>query len=493
MSEYSEERAGRGCAIFINLIFSAIVLLVLTTILLPEVIELPKWVQQVRNFTVLEKRKVLQAPVTFTNSPDQVAEYLLVFNLQRTATANRTATDQPVRSYDVLVTHKKAGVYELDWETKLGATTNQTISRPQTYFDQAHVYILFEKELLALQRSNGRILWRYALKAALGDTNGSSFAINLPARMAYLIDQDNTLTAIRLSDGRPAWQKKLSPRASRLEVYSIGRQIGLLAQDFVKSPQFYLYDASSGKVAEEIILDTYEAFLPVFYYKGNLFGVDLSAENAVLACRVLPSGTLLWSSPLPRDFVDILESTRRNARSQPFYFQGSDIYAFRPINQSGGEIIDFNFRDGRSQVIQKQANYRFSPLVQERGILLVQANPPSLNANPEIWAIDQRRGTRLWTYPLSLRNIYDENSQNFNFAIHSRGNRVWLMEKTKEEAELRITSLDLNTGKPLRERTHKTTAQDWTGLQWTRQQVYLSAGDLYAIDLETLGAKVEWP
>ncbi|MEO1655679.1 MAG: PQQ-binding-like beta-propeller repeat protein, partial [Bacteroidota bacterium] len=213
MGDHPEERVSKGCAAFVNLIFSLLVLLVLLVVLLPNTIQMPDWFESFRNITLVEKRKAWGAVHTFTYFPADPVEHLLIFNTRSKTSSLKDALNkenQPKKELQAQLTLKQAGENNILWDKKLNFLDADQVPRSVLLSQKEIVYTISKDRVWALEKASGEELWQTTLPAPLLGQQLQNAAINAGQALMILLIEGPELIALDLSSGRQKWQKKIS-------------------------------------------------------------------------------------------------------------------------------------------------------------------------------------------------------------------------------------------------------------------------------------------
>ncbi|MDX2306324.1 MAG: PQQ-binding-like beta-propeller repeat protein [Microscillaceae bacterium] len=494
MSHSSEESTGRGCAAFINLILSAIILLVLAVFLLPDFIQLPDWFSNYVDVTKVEKRKVWGKAYTFPLN-DPRPRYVLFLNTrpERKKITKIIKEKNPEKFYEILLTCKKIGKAEVLWEKKLGHFYPNGFPEVTLLLDSSSIYAAFQKDIWAYTPETGKEKWHIQLNEALPE--GCTHCVQLDQKQKVMLLQthSNRLKGIDLITGMPLWEKNfpatISQELLNLQPELRNSGIILFSMNSGNAENQWIYiNTLSGKEVQSVALPQNLKY--TILHQEQLYLLFTQKNQDFIEKIQLPEGKSLWKVPLTRE--TILKPAQITL--EDFYESNGHFYKIgQDPNGRYDRVIKIENNTGKSQMLYETRDYELKFLHEDARRLYIQAWNKSKNSHMELWCIEKDSGKILWTFLLDASLDFLSMDQNLDLQLHTERRMLYCIQGLKLPRRLQVSVLDVTQGTLLRQQEYQVEDAPWTGVQWLEGKAYLTIGDLYLLDFEELILSTEWP
>ncbi|PXY39148.1 pyrrolo-quinoline quinone [Flavobacterium cheongpyeongense] len=232
--------------------------------------------------------------------------------------------------------------YDLDsetivWTVKAADAHTPMCGNKITLHDGV-VYVPFiNGEIFAVDNQDGSVFW----KARIGDSKDQIILKDqipvISNGKLYVTAQNQTIYALNLKDGSLAWKYKLDVVNNDIPVLSFGNKV------FTPSgPNFYSFDAATGKVLNQKSLDQNMSGKPVTDGE-NVF---VASDKDMLFALSLDKLDVLWQFKIEENQNNIRE--RIFCKDNKVYFgtqgtTGSSIYAVD--SKTGAQIWKTDFKE----------------------------------------------------------------------------------------------------------------------------------------------------
>lgn len=485
MGDRPEERASKGCAAFVNLIFSLFVLLVLMVVLLPNTISMPDWFESFRNITLVEKRKAWGAVYTFTYLPSDRAEHLLIFNTRTKTSSLKDALnkEKPKKELQAQLTLKLPGASGTVWDKKLSLLDAEQVPRIIILSESEMIYALLQDRVWALDKSTGEESWQASLSASLLAQEARNVAINPGQSLMILLDETQKIVALDLKTGNQAWQQALSSDFLP-QFYLAGNSVVLLQQvENQQKTKLVSFDVLTGQLKNEKLIPTGD--VQVLQFRTNLY--LLTREQGVNYFQAYrpDKDKELWKKKLPDAFQDILPANITHYQDGIFFYFLSD-------KRSDHQVWKIDNYAGKISPGYQSKQFQLSFLQESDQYLFLRARPENDPGKSQLWAIHKKSNRLEWQYNLEITPILDQ-AGGLNFSMAEMEGQVYLIERPPFGKNLDFTQLDAKTGALVKKKSIDIPEQPWSGVAWTGSTIYCTLGDVIAIELGNFGRGFEWP
>jgi outer membrane protein assembly factor BamB/DNA-directed RNA polymerase subunit RPC12/RpoP len=259
------------------------------------------------------------------------------------------------------------------------------------FASETALYYVAEDELTALDRENGRTLWRTTLSDRLPYTCNGCF-LSFGDRLVVQT-LDNHLVGLNATTGEQVWQ--LEPNVTSLPgLYRVESWFGLMTEDDNGDGGFDLLDPESGVLAKRleprcahpsfpaqspsnndpVVIDESEKSL--YFFFGFFDPQCIQRWN-------YETGTEVWNTAVEEDLPPI----------QAAFFQDSDQLYY---NTANNQLFTVNKADGAVKLLLEDDGYDLIPLAARSKIVLVKAIRQQGSTREELWGVDAGDGRVLW-------------------------------------------------------------------------------------------------
>jgi hypothetical protein len=500
MNEHKPEKISRGCAALGNLFFSGILLLILIVILMPGWIELPVWVKNLKNLTLIEKRQVWAAPQTFALNEREKADNLLIFNtrFKGTPLSDIFTKNTELSKQEVFLTYKSIAAPKSAWEIQPANIPIQNIDKIKHQFDFQNVYLMDGSYLKSYERAKGQLNWSRKLNDVIHPDCPNCLQITL-GKIGLVLTQDQMLYCIELAKGKVIWENRLNtPDGLGRSFYHNEEKIWLIDQTSPKpeSPaELKVFDLLDGTLLQRLTLPDLDFYAPFFWQDAQLYGFGRTKNQKYTLLSYDLNGKIRWQTTLANDFVP--PSVRRKSsnliQNEWFLINGEALYLNWTLPNLMSQIWKFNLTDGKSTLLLEDDAYQFFLLGEYANQLIINAFRKRGSAKNEIWLL-KKNGSKIDVkFPLKSTQKLHTNPYGLQWSANIRQNKLIVLEFVENTGTLFLTWIDLQDGKTFSEHHFNVKNDVWSGVAWTNQQVFLSIRNLYRLDLTSNAIFMEFP
>jgi outer membrane protein assembly factor BamB len=181
--------------------------------------------------------------------------------------------------------------------------------------------------------------------------------------------------------------------------------------------------------------------------------------------------------------------------SGPFFVLGQGalyVPVATPVTDSA--IVRLDLNNGQSHLLLAVEDFAATPLAEQGNVLIVRAKRTRGSERTELWGLDKDSGERFWRHELQanvLLNVDPGIGQEWAYHFTSRGLAV--IQFIPDPPRLLVQMIDVPTGQVGYETSSRLDNDFWAGVIWTSNTAYLTIRNLYAVDLATGEATLEWP
>lgn len=352
------------------------------------------------------------------------------------------------------------------------------------YAAGSQVFILDKLNLLALERTSGKTLWRKTLEFDV--QSGCQECILASGGTLALLLKDGTVLGVAAADGSTLWSKKFTERPRWLAPAGEGI---LVADRDEKTRSQYLVvlDAKTGAESRRVSptcpaersTSNPQEFFPtgdgrsvlVFYYTGS------SGLGNCAQLWDLTSSKQVWQS------YTKIEGWRSSwSTDKDILLAGGSLY-FTDTSNLG--VMALDLKDGAVRQVFLQKGYRIHPAAILNGVLAVYAENEADPERVELWGIDLKSGARLWQYKYAAKG-----SNHISAAAVLSGETagfglVQCLKAQEDKYECRYERLNPVSGAAA-VKTAFSTNTEYMKTTWLTDTAYVqSSPSLYALDLLT--------
>ncbi len=418
-------------------------------------------------------RQVENGPILLP-SPEEGPEDLLVFNYDSSNSA-------------YLLSLVDGTQHTLTWDSPpLDSGANQI----QPVAGGGFVFLVNGTTLMALNRSDGSQAWETTLSdSVISICQG---CIRLANSYVVVLSQDGTLQGYEAQTGRAAWSERLNETPRNL--WLADGKIAVLDKenpDEWDSVALQLRDPATGKVVRSINIKCTlgnGTEVPPTYDPNVLLSSD--GKSAYFFYGLLPgcgqrwdltTGQVVWEFAAEDTYFD-----RFNA---PLFMEGGTIYG-----GYDGVLLAVDTAEGKMNTLLDEQDYDLLPLGVSENIVIVQAQRTRGSSRYELWGVDKTSGVKRWQMimeesPIDSPGGWAEDA----FAAHVTPRGLVVVHVLQEQNLYLLQTVDPQTGTIGDQASSQLSGSYWNGTTWSDQRVWLAAGSLYAVNLETGQIEYTWP
>jgi hypothetical protein len=500
MNEHKPEKISRGCAALGNLFFSGILLLILMVVLVPGWIELPTWVKNLKNLTLIEKRQVWAAPQTFTLNEREKVDNLLIFNtrFKGTPLSDVLAKNTDLGKQEVFLAYKSVTATKPSWEIQLENTSIQNIDKIKHQFDFQNLYVMDGSYLKSYNRTQGQLNWSRKLNDVIHPNCPNCLQITL-GKIGLVLTQDQMLYGIELAKGNIIWENRLNtPDGLGRSFYHNEEKIWLIDQTSPnpESPaELKVFGLADGSLLQRFTLPDLDFYAPFFWQDGQLYGFGKVKNQKYTLLNYDLTGKIRWQTALPNDFTppSVRQKSNNLVQNEWFLINGKALYLNWALPNLMSQIWKIDLIDGKSTLLLEDDSYQFFFLGEYANQLIINTFRKRGSAKNEIWLLEKNGSKINVKFPLKSTQKLHTNSRGLQWSANIRQNKLLVLEFVENTGTLFLTWIDLQDGKTFSEHHFSAKSDVWSGVAWTNQQVFLSIRNLYRLDLNTNTLFTEFP
>lgn len=499
MSEHEGERVGRGCAVFVNLIVSIIILLVLIVLFLPGLVPLPTWVNNFNAGKYLQTRKVLGPVITFNQEDYQESNQLLVVNRRvGRPPIGKILKERKLLKDDILrfnFENKETGNI---WEKAFDSIPANDYKTNTLVFDESSVYFITQNQIRAISLQTSQEIWQVNLGEAINPNCQDCLQILEGKQILIVLSQDRVLHALQTRNGNKLWEKQLYDQRSVGQGFSIvDQQIVLLDKESEQADAksvLAFFDPIQGKRQTDLILPQLSPLAPKYIFDQKLYYLSsLDKASSQIHCVSLVQKKEIWKSNLPEGaIIELNYSLGTNSWIEVDY---QYVYLCLSVGEYD-QLLRFETSNGNMKTLWNDKNYRFTIRESDRTHLVLQAEGRRGARQPELWFLDKSKPSPdIWQFTLDSKGNSSGNvHQPYPWSTQLKANsELIILIHFPERRELQLQILDLKTQSLKRKENFKVRNAEWSGTTWTRDKVLVVVQAVYAINLNTYQMNIEWP
>ncbi|MCU0446190.1 MAG: PQQ-binding-like beta-propeller repeat protein [Microscillaceae bacterium] len=500
MTDQKPEKISRGCAALGNLFFSGILLLILILILVPGWVELPAWVKNLKNLTLIEKRQAWATPQTFTLSEREKADNLLIFNtrFRGTPLSDLISQNRNLAQQETFLAYKATAGMKPIWEIKLDNTPIQGIEKLKNQFDFNNLYLVDGSQLKCFDRSKGQLQWSRKLSDVIHPDCVDCLQVTLN-KIGLVLTQDQILYGIDLMKGKVLWENRLNtPDGFGRGLYHNQENVWVIDQTSANPDapaELKVFGLKDGALLQRYTLDSLDFYSPFFWYDGQLYGFGKDKNQNYFLLNYDLSGKMRWQTALPNGFVppSVKIKTNKFAQNEWFLSNGKALYISLTLPNQLSQLWKFAIDDGRSTLLLEDDTYQFFLLGESGNQLIINVFRKRGSAKNEIWLLE-KNGSRISVkYPLRTIQKLHTGKRGREWAVNIRQNKLVVLDFVEHSGTLFLTWVNLNDGSTFAEHHFSVKNDVWSGVAWTQQQVFLTIRNLYRLDLDSNTLFTEFP
>jgi hypothetical protein len=493
------EQASQGCVALLNLIVSAVILFILVFILMPGFIDLPEWAEDLRKNKLIEKRKV-EGPVQILPNPAKPSEnQVIVFNaLYGGLPVKQILKKQTLETTTpLLITSRKANDYQRLWDKALPNSDVTQYKYLKTVSNFNTLYLLYQQRLRAWSLENGSEKWSVNLQEVIEPACNDCFQFSVDFKIVLILDNNQTLYSINAVNGRILWQKSFK---NSLPIYAgfylYRNSIGLLKSSNNTS-SYVLIDILTGEIQKEIKLTGRTDNTPFRQNRNQLFYFNLDSKLKFPQLIIQE----LFGTQAPKNISIPLDETLFNEYNYTinnlnewWREDGETIFLKIPSEKSKPRMLKINKSNGRVQEVFLPKGYDWLIVDEDANLLLLNAQKEGASQINELWVLSKKEGELLWKHSLQSPQIFQKQSTNMSWAAHLQNQQLIVLEWL-DKSQLDILVFGANSGALQRKNKSNVKGEQWDGVTWTDEAIWLSIQVLYQIDLNrsSLYATQEFP
>ena len=493
----SEETSSRGCAALINLVISAVILLILIAVLLPGYFTLPDWFGDFIDLSSVEK-PTAWGDINLYPKDGPKADYVYLLNtapeLKRiTQNTKNEDQSQQVQSYKVLLSCKRIITNEFVWQQELGKIYPNVFPQVKLLYDDAKAYTLFKKEIKAFSLVSGEEQWHLELNESIPTDCAS--CIKLDAKQSFMLLKLNSgvVKGIDLNTGMQVWEQAFSAQHQAdfqgllQNTQNTAYLVSNLSSD---NPETQLNYFNTLNAQTQLKLSFPFSIQYSLLKEENLYLLNQQNGRYFFELYQLTEGKKAWSQKLPPNII-LNSSVNRENR----FFEGKKAIYLISHNPSGRthQVIELTYNQPKPRTLLQSSDYELKILSEGYDQLYVQAWHKSRNTQMELWSVSKEDGKINWTFDLNASINFLKVPQSLDLYLHQYHQKLYCFQSLSLPRRLQVTVLDLKTGKVLQEADYNVNDTPLSGVNSHRNQLFFTIGALYIFDLDELVLTKEWP
>jgi outer membrane protein assembly factor BamB len=358
--------------------------------------------------------------------------------------------------------------------------------------DAQRVYVADGAKLVALDRSDGRVIWQTSLANNLQTSCPDHAAcLQVVGEQVVALARDGTVQAFLGATGAPLWSRRLNSTPRQL--LQGGGRVVVIDNNSANDAVVSVIDPATGDTHYEVMPECDTGAFGSNAHSSDQFVVTPD-ESALLvlgsgtyACGWrynLEDGSLAWSYA-PDDMETVLPFTWAFGS-----FAFADPVAYFVDETNDPQIYALDTLAGgqpEAPLFVADQQYDLNLLLTDGELLLVAASPDYAREEVELWAIDRNTGERRWQRRLETSHTFDE------WIVHPTETGFFVAVCGWNAEDCRFMVLDPQTGVS---RAEVQAAYGWNleGSTFWGDRAYLTLdGSLRVIDLTTAQVEYSWP
>ncbi|MBN1811958.1 MAG: PQQ-binding-like beta-propeller repeat protein [Anaerolineae bacterium] len=364
---------------------------------------------------------------------------------------------------------------------------------PRAISDESRIYYLAGERLLALNQEDGSTAWEAPL-SDLVSTSCASCIYKVRDRIVVLTT-DYVLQAIDARSGETAWSVRLNNSTTAYEGFSVvDGQVVLL--DYVEpgasEQAVHVFDPASGALLRTVSPTCPESEGYIGFHGQMFIDRDSTGGGRVIFLFDCPpdsyaqswnlaNGEIVWQSPLPEGADTSVDS---------FLFGRDTLY----LDEYRGRL-EVSLSTGQIKYLgEPDPDYAFMLLEEHEDILIGKARRTRGSTRHELWGL-KGVAERIWSYEMEAGTLHGVDSGSGDWTYRFTPNGIAVIQVLDDpEPHISAVMLDPQNGQVMRQSEVTVETAFLEGAAWDSAYAYVTVwGDVYAIGLETMTIKVEWP
>ena len=493
----SEDTSSRGCAALINLVISAIILLILIAVLLPGYFTLPDWFGDFIDLSRVEKPTAWGETNLYPkDGPKAEYVYLLSTVPERKRITQKTENEdqnQQVQKYRVILSCKRINTNEFEWQQNLGEIYPNVFPQVKLIYDDEQVYTFFEKEINAFSLLTGEKQWYLEVNEIIPTDCAS--CIQLDAKQNFLLLKLNSgvLKGIDSNTGMQVWEQ-IFPVQNQASfptlLHNAQNTLYFVPNQNSGNPENQLNYFNTLNAQTQLQLSFPFKIHHTVLKKHKLYLINQQKSRYFFELYQLTDGKKTWSHALPPPIILNSSGNREDK-----FFEGNSALYTVSRNQSGRthHILELTYDQSKPRVLLESSDYELKILDEAYNQLYVQAWHKSKNTQMELWSVNKTNGEINWTFQLNSSISFLQVPNSIDLYLHQYHQKIYCFQSLSLPRRLQVTALDLKTGKVIQEADYNVNDTPLSGVNSHRNQLYFTIGALYIFDLDELTLIKEWP
>ncbi len=363
------------------------------------------------------------------------------------------------------------------------------------------LYTFDETKLLALSRTDGKVLWQTSLADKLSPSCSNCFAL-LANRVLALV-QGGTVQGFNAETGQLVWSKRLNFEPTG-RLLPAGDQLLIFDRTANSANNLItIVDPASGNTVAELTLSGCDGRLfdlshPLLYNEkqselymisGNIIG-PACVQVVDIVGRQIVQKIVFEGVALPSDFSNFVsEQSRALLTDEALYFSGHQ----QQVSGNGpGLIVKVNLADKSWQTLAASPDYELVPLAATDNLLLVRATRSRGTERSELWGLDSVSGEPRWQYVLQTQRWFKEPGSGAAWDWHLTPAGLAVLQLTSDPDQLLVEMLNPQTGVSAGQKTIPLEDDYLTDIVWTDKAAWLALRKIYKVDLQTGTVSYTW-
>lgn len=364
------------------------------------------------------------------------------------------------------------------------------------------LYTSDETKLLALSRTDGKVLWQTSLADKLSPSCSNCFEL-LANRVVALV-QGGTVQGFNAETGQLVWSKRLNFEPTG-RLLSAGDQLLIFDRTAdSRNNLITVVDPANGNTVAELALSACDGRLfdlshPLLYNQkqselymisGNIIG-PACIQVVDIAGRQVAQEIVFEGVALPSDFSDFVsEQSRALLTAEALYFSAQEQ---QDSGDGPGLMVKVNLADKSWQALSPSPDYELVPLTATDNLLVVRATRSRGTERSELWGLDPASGEARWQYVLQTQRWFKEPGSGAGWDWHLTPAGLAVLQISSDPDQLLVEVLNPQTGVSAGQKTTPLADDYLTNIAWTDNVAWLALRKIYKVDLQTGTVSYTWP
>jgi outer membrane protein assembly factor BamB/uncharacterized Zn finger protein (UPF0148 family) len=416
--------------------------------------------------------------------------------------------DQPSPDFLTYVYNSDAETYALTYVDAVSSTIRwQSPPLKEWYSAQVLpsagvIYVNDETKLLALNQTDGRVLWQTSLADKLAPSCLDCLKL-LDSSLVALV-QGGTVQGFNAQSGQLLWQKSLNfEPGSRL--MPAGSQLIIFdrTQDN-RNNLMFVVDPASGEIAAELTIPEcsgkmFDLHHPLLYDESRAQLYVISGDIIGPAClqiwdiagQKMSQEIVFEGLSLASDFSEFVsDQTKTLLAGDRLYIAAHQAVV---SGDGPGVVVSVNLADGTWQALAPTPDYKLIPLAVSDDLLLVRAIRTRGTERSELWALDSATDQPRWQYVIQAPRWYKEPGSEPAWDWHLSAAGLSVLQIYSDPDQMILETLNPQTGVSAGQKTIPLADNYFTDIVWTNDAAWVALRNIQKVDLKTSTLSYTWP